>query len=366
MPQEPKVTFKYISESIPYFYKEWKVRGVMMESSVSWGRMAPAMHRMRKLLWDVDADAKAIYRGYFRDAFGAGAEDMYALFDMWEENSNAQLNDPNIATWLKQMNRAVKATENESPAVKRRIEDIMAYLHFVVLHHKAEQIFDSKDLTRIKDAWREYLIFNWRVRERQIIHTWGVIYNNMALLDRVFQERVKEKGLKDNWRWATNKPGYEEYWEWQFNNTGSGKTFWTKNPDDFTSKEIRDLFRKDLAEFSAKAAQYGKYSKKLVPLFREPAETYTGEEFLGFLGAMSETSTWHLHVARDTNVRITFVTGKHEFEFSKPGYIYNAKLTDSRGKVLYHKKPHPHEDNRRTFGGSSCYRTNPDGWARPS
>jgi len=331
-------TFTHTSETIPYFYKEWNARGAMMESSVTWGNMGPAMYLMRKLFWDVDAEAEAIYSGYFRDAFGAGTEEMRALFDIWEERSAAQLSDTNIAAWLEQMNKAAKATENESPAVKRRVEDIMAYLHFVVLHHKAKQIILSKDLPRIKEARREYLIFNWRVRERQIIHTWGVIYNNMRLLDGVFKKPEHATGA---WRWQTNKPGYEEYWEWQFNNTGAGKTFWTKNPDDYTAEEICDLFRKDLAEYSSKAARYGKYSKKLVPLIKGPAESFTGN---GLLGAVSQTSTWHLHIDKNTNLRITFVTGKHGAEHSEPGNIYAAKLTDSRGKVLYEKKPRRYED----------------------
>ena len=87
-----RVTFEYASEMFPYFKKRWKAIGAMLETSSSWGRMGPAMYLTRKLLWDVDADAAAICQDYFDKAFGNGAKEMHALFDLLRQFDRALLN----------------------------------------------------------------------------------------------------------------------------------------------------------------------------------------------------------------------------------------------------------------------------------
>jgi len=331
MPDLWRITFKYVSEQFPYIKKHWNANFMVQETSSTWGRMGPAMYLGRKLLWDVDADAEAIYNDYFKQAFGRGAKAMRALFDIWEERSGSRLTETNIARWLQQMNRAADATENESPAVKRRIEDMMVYLHFVVLNHAAEEALASGDLPRIEAATKEVLTFNWRVRNRQVIHAWGFMAQR--------QNETFNKVFKKDW-WRSDN---QEYKHWRYSHKQTA--IWQQNTRDCTAAEARELFKRDLEAFSAIAAGNKRFSKDLVPFFEGAAEVHVpggihGVKKDGLYGPR-EPSVWYVYVERATNLRVTFNTSRRrETEIALPGNIRGATLTDAGDNVLFsHQTP---------------------------
>jgi len=326
-------TCERISEDIPFFQKQWNVVATLQETGSTWGRMGPAMYLARKLLWDIDADSKAIYDSYFHDAFGSGAEEMRALYDLWDTQQGAKLTDTNIARWLKLADKAVRATENETPVVKRRVEDILAYLHYTTLYHHADKMRFAKDEARFLAAMEELFTFNWRIRKRHVVQTWGAMYFLFNWLNPYFEE---------DWRHHKNHnaPGYEKSSPWMIQSQAKGTAIWQKNKQDATSSEIRGLFEKDLKTFSAKVAANKQFSKDLVPLFTAAAAA--SEYYPPNGGLIRRPGLWHFHVDKPTSLQITFNTAKHPSNKDKPGHVHEAMLTDAGGKVVFAEEPAPY------------------------
>lgn len=327
-------TFQRISSDIPFFQKNWNVVATLQETGSTWGRMGPAMYLARKLLWDIEADASAIYDQYFNDAFGSGAEEMRALYDLWDTRQGAKLTDTNIARWLQLAEKAVQATEDESPDVKRRIDDILAYLHFTTLFPPARAAMEAKDKDLLLARLKELFTFNWRIRHRQVVQTHGFYYFTKSWLNPYCPT---DKGA-----WYHQKkplPGYEESWPWTLHAQMQGKAVWQENEADYTSPEIRKFFYDDLQRFSSIVAQNKSYSKDLVPLFDSPAVEPHYAPATG--GLLRRTGRWIFHVGQPTQLKVTFQTQAHPTNKNKPGHIHEATLYDASGKVLHQDIPAP-------------------------
>ena len=328
-------TFKRISQDIPFFQKNWNVVATLQETGSTWGRMGPAMYLARKLLWDIDADAQAIYDQYFQDAFGSGAEEMRALYDLWDTRQGAKLTDTNIARWLQLADKAVIATANETPRVQRRVDDILAYLHFITLYPPAQAAMGAKDKELLLKTLKELFTFNWRIRHRQVVQTHGFYYFTKSWLNPY---APTDKGA-----WYHQKkpePGYEEVWPWSLHAQQQGKAIWQENEADYTSAEIRQLFQQDLQQFSALVAKNKTYSEELVPLFEGPAVTPKYAPATG--GLLRRKGRWIFHIDQPTDLKITFLTQEHPTNKNKPGHIHEATLTDSAGNIILADEPLPY------------------------
>lgn len=326
-------TFDRISRDIPFFHRQWNVVATLQETGSTWARMGPAMYLARKLLWDVDADSQAIYDGYFHDAFGSGADEMRELYDLWDTEQGAKLTDTNIARWLTLAQRAIEATDNESAEVKRRVDDILAYLHYTTLFHHASKARSDKGEARFLAAMEELFSFNWRIRRRHVVQTWGSMYFLFQWLNPHF---------KENWRHHSNynTPGYEKSSPWMIQAQKEGKAVWQQNGDDVTSAEIRVLFTSDLATFSSRIAANRQFSRALVPLFPGAAVEPNYRPVNG--GLIRRLGRWHIHIEKQTSLKITFNTAVHSTEKDRPGHVHEARLTDSDGSVVFSKEPAPY------------------------
>jgi hypothetical protein len=328
-------TFERISRDIPFFQKNWSVVATLQETGSTWGRMGPAMYLARKLLWDLEADAPAIYSQYFRDAFGSGAKEMRALYDLWDTPQGSNLTDTNIARWLQLADKAVQVTEGEAPAVRRRIEDILAYLHFITLYPPAKAAQGEKDKAKLMAKLKELFAFNWRIRHRQVVQTHGFYYFTKSWLDPYFP---KDKGAWFHMKEAV--PGYEESWPWTLHAQTKSKAVWQENEADYTSAEIRAFFQADLSKFSALVAKNRTFSNDLVPLFEGPPVTPNYAPASG--GLLRQAGRWIFHIDQPTTLHITFQTQEHPTNKNKPGHVHEATLSDASGKVLYQDQPLPY------------------------
>lgn len=213
----------YMKRMIPRF-KEWGAVSLSAEINANWGAFGPATYVATKLLWDVKADADAVANDYFEKAFGSGAKPMKELYALWE--GNQRLTQRNLHLWFGKLGEAVKATERDDEGVRQRIEDMTAYLHYVVLFRAWQQAEQSGDPERAYAALKPLLMFSWRTRDRQVQHSYAL------------QRRLVNTGapvlrpLREGWRF--NEP--EAVW---------------KDSTPVTSAELRALFAKDVEAFPA-------------------------------------------------------------------------------------------------------------------
>lgn len=216
-------SFSYMKRMIPRF-KDWGAVSLSAEINANWGAFGPATYVATKLLWDVKADADEVANDFFEKAFASGSTPMKELYALWD--GNQRLTQRNLHQWFTKLGEAVKATRGDDEGVRQRMEDMMAYLHYVVLFRAWQQAEQSGDPERAYAALKPLLTFSWRTRDRQVHHSYAL------------QRRLVNTGapvlrpLREGWRF--NEP--EAVW---------------KDPTPVTSTELRSLFAKDVVAFPA-------------------------------------------------------------------------------------------------------------------
>lgn len=250
----------YMQDAIPR-YKEWGATSLNAEMNANWGTFGPGLWVAARLLWDVDADVDAMLDDYYTSAFGPAAETMRALHAMWLEDS--KLTRSNLHAWLTSVDRARQAVAESDAGFRNRIEDMMAYMHYVVLFRGWERAAATKDRDKAYAALKPLLAFTWRIRERQVVHSYAL------------QRRLVNSGaevlrpLEDGWRF--NDP--EAVW---------------KDPTPMTSTELSRLFEQDVRNHPPDD-RLVRFSSDLVPLERSGTDETPS-------GHLRRTSVWHVRV----------------------------------------------------------------------
>ncbi len=111
-----------LSEQYPYYFKN-NVRSVRAEASNSWGPAGLDFYVTSKVMWDTDADTKAIYDDFLDKAFGAAAAPMRSYYDRWE--AHADETPDVIAAAKADLRKAYNMAESD--AVRQRIGQLYVY-----------------------------------------------------------------------------------------------------------------------------------------------------------------------------------------------------------------------------------------------
>lgn len=309
MPAQAHVRLPYVKKAIPHYYNNWHARIFSAQSQASWGRYGPSMYVANKLLWDVNADADEIYSEYFTAAFGKAALEMRKLFEFWDTSAGSKLTDVNIARWLAMMQRAQHLAESDSPEVKRRLEDMLAYLHTVVLYFDARAAQSQPSQTEgrnqlIRERVGKMLDFIWRTRRRQMIQFWGFM-TRMGYFGPEIHSLVWKK--------------------WVPGEIKQGTAEWMTSSKDYSSKEIHSLFGRDLKRFAPALEQYPTFSNDLVPMFPDlKPEKNTSR------GSFSTESVWYFAVEQAGSMVISLGDSSPE-----GNYFTKAIVVDSKGKTVF-------------------------------
>ena len=307
MPAQGHVTYNYIRKSIPLFLKKWKALSFDAQSQASWGRYGPSMYLARKLLWDVAADPEKIYSEYFSTAFGEAAPEMRKLFDYWDTPAGGKLSDINIAHWLEMFKKALAKTKKSSSQVKRRMEDMQTYLHSVVLYHearKAQALPKAERDKAVKKAVFKMLDFIWRTRERQMLQFWGFM-TRMGTFGKEIHTLV--------WR------------KWVPGEIRKGKAEWMSSNNDYSSREVNDIFQDDLKKYDNFLKEQVIYSNYLTPLF--PGKKAASNKSRGYF---SGPSRWYFYVEKASMVKIIFGNSS-----AKGNYWLKAVVKDAKGNTVF-------------------------------
>ncbi len=111
--------------------------------------------------------------------------------------------------------------------------------------------------------------------------------------------------------------------------------------NDYTSKEIRDLFASELREFRELTSDVRVFSKKLVPLFDGPAAAmkpqYDGKNALYGCSGMSR---WYIWIDKPRRLEVGFNDSGGEDLVE----ISHAVLQDSGGRTVYSHKSSGYEE----------------------
>lgn len=143
--------------------------------NANWGASGPYLYVAAQRLWDVHADRDYYYSDYFISAYGAAAPEMKRLYESFQ-NSDNEMNPARIYEWMRLLDAATVRAASETPAVNRRLAEMRAYVHFLVLYFRWNTVLvrgasvDASHMDGVYAAYFDLFNFLWRTKERQFVH----------------------------------------------------------------------------------------------------------------------------------------------------------------------------------------------------
>lgn len=230
-PSPGKLTLDQLQKDLRFFSKNG-VTAVNAEASNNWAPRGFGYYIASQLMWDTDADVKALVRNFYLQAFGPAALPTQRYYVRWYGQSAAVLDDdqalPTVQTYrdknklnidvlkaayldLDEAARLVK----DKPLHLARVNHLRMYMHYMLLRYRLEQASASNDNELILTAIRDETIFGARLTSTHMIHT-------RPLLGKAFLRRFKkfEPMLKDvsdanrsnaGWRKVSMPPTQDEF-----------------------------------------------------------------------------------------------------------------------------------------------------------
>jgi hypothetical protein len=109
--------------------------------------------------------------------------------------------------------------------------------------------------------------------------------------------------------------------------------------DDYSSREIIDLFNADLNEYKPILTKQKSFSRNLIPLYpNRPPEPNKSN------GYLINKSRWYFYINEQRKIEISL-----NAENYKDNFISRAVITDTNGKIIFSKDPGLYEIPDKTF-----------------
>ncbi len=176
--------------SNPDYYKvnfpEWHRLGARYyetEASDSWGPYGLGYYLAHRLLWDVEGaqHVEAWIEDFFEKSFGSAKKEMKQFFENLDGRKSPLFSEYLIGKMYRELGAAKKATTD--PAVLKRIEDYIKYMHFLELFRAYETAAQADK----QSTFEACVKYSWRIRESRMVAPGALNYRE-SRRDR----RIKE------------------------------------------------------------------------------------------------------------------------------------------------------------------------------
>jgi len=217
---------EFLKKSIKEYY-ESGARVYLAETNIGWISKGLGQYVASKLLWDYRLDVDSLANDFYIKSFGDAAPVMKRLFKSWESNSGGLISDNALAEWLGMVNKADQMVNDNQ--VKKRLNYIKTYLHYLVLYKKLKTNPTTENLNKVMN-------FAYRTFDMSAFATVPV------MTSLPFHSGFKGYGIYDK----KEHP-------------------WMQNANQLTSKEMGLIFKDDLKSVKKiEGLQTFGYGKKIV------------------------------------------------------------------------------------------------------
>jgi len=250
------------------FFRSKNVQSINAESSCNWGPRGLSYYVVAQLMWDVNADPKALIAEFYEKAFGPAAEPMERYYVRWlgsyvavrakpaaspkvpggdasaggpekaKDELSADYAAPegfgaeSLKAACRDLDESARRVK-EQPEFLARVNHLRLYAHYLYLRIKLEEAAKSKNKDRIQEAVRNETVFGARIMNTNMVHA-------RPLIGKEFDRRFR---------------GYQEYLRGMPEGEGDkgwGKGFRVPREDVPTHEEIEKLWAEDLAALGLK------------------------------------------------------------------------------------------------------------------
>ncbi|MBL7734221.1 MAG: DUF4838 domain-containing protein [Chitinophagaceae bacterium] len=187
------------------FYKKYNVTGLNTEAGNDWGPRGLGYYIASRLLWDVDADVKAVVSDFYEKAFGPAARVMERYYTRYYGPSAAvtqhaaqQSSDTGVPGFVptnefadKDSHRGLVTRDmllnmfrdleeasqlvKKAPAYKQRIDHLRMYAYYLLLREKVQIADERKDKPAVVEAIKNLTQYIGRITNTSMIHSYGLL-----------------------------------------------------------------------------------------------------------------------------------------------------------------------------------------------
>lgn len=158
--------------------KEKNSQGIVWEASPAKFASLPFLLAANNNLQD-NVPVDSTLRNFCDDMFAGANNSVYALLQSWSDDKTIstgdfiQDNKYKLPLYLQLLNDAVQQTNNASAVVKERIQELKAYVHYMVLYY--DWLFDQRYNTAKSDKAAALCIYLAKINKLQLVNSYFLI-----------------------------------------------------------------------------------------------------------------------------------------------------------------------------------------------
>ncbi len=174
----------YHKKWIPYYSKR-KLNAVNAETNANWGGQMLGLYVASHLMWRPSTNVDGLVDDFFSRCYGKAAQPMRRLLEKFDQSP--PLRSATLVPMFRDVLDASKAAD--SPEVRRRIVDMMAYLVYVAKFREFDLVRNQQPERNDKyyDALLHLMNYTWRTRMRDIVHHYALarrLCNGLPVTDK--------------------------------------------------------------------------------------------------------------------------------------------------------------------------------------
>jgi hypothetical protein len=231
-----------IQKDLQFYYKN-NATAFNTEMCNNWAPRGLSYYVGSHLLWNVNADAKALVKDFYEKAFGPAAQSMEQYYMLWYGPSVGVLNaastkashgkdikvgldefaDYNPKSSLaskasliaayKDLNEAAKLVSGQ-PKYQQRIDEIRMYVYYLLLRSKVWEAAAEKNNAGIIEAIKNETLFGARLTNTNMIHTKPLLGKAFMRLFKDYEPLLKDipesQESEKGWRTPGEPPTHDE------------------------------------------------------------------------------------------------------------------------------------------------------------
>jgi hypothetical protein len=156
---------KDIPGKIRFWHKE-HIEAFIGESTYSAGSMGIGWYLASKLMWNPEADEKAILDDFYTKSFETAAPPMRRMLERW--TNGFILSGHELGLSYQDIVEARRLAKD--PSTRARVDDYAKYLHYIRLRHEYQKSSPGSEAR--KQHARSVLTYIWRIYDSAMVHTY--------------------------------------------------------------------------------------------------------------------------------------------------------------------------------------------------
>jgi len=172
--------------------KENNSQGIVWEAAPSKFASLPFLLAANQQLKD-DVAIDATLQEFCNNLFGSAAATIYKLLQMWSNEKTVtvtngiQDNKYKLPLYFKMVNDALGQSKQDAPIVQQRLNELKAYLHYMVLYY--DWAFDQRAYSAKVEKAANFCLYLAKINKLQIVNSYFLIndiVNKYPITDKIY------------------------------------------------------------------------------------------------------------------------------------------------------------------------------------